>query len=227
MQNITKSISNKAIIEAFNLRYACKRFDTNKIISDEDLHTILECARLSPSSFGFEPWKFIVLQNKTIREKLIPLCWGGKHALKEASCFVIILARRKEDTLANSQYISDMMQKVQKLPIHIQEIKREFYKKFQEKDFNLLQTDRAIFDWACKQTYIVLGNMMSVAALLGIDSCAIEGFGQDAVDKLLANEGVFDLKHFGVSVMIGFGYRRENPKYPKTRQDFNQVVEFI
>jgi nitroreductase len=218
-------MDRKEIIEAFNFRHACKIFDRDKKISDEDFNTILEVARLSPSSFGFEPWRFIVVQDMNLREKLLPVTWGAQNILPTASHYVIILARKKPTLLYNSDYITHMMYDIHKIPEDKAEARRAKYKKFQEEDFKLLESDRAIFDWASKQTYIALGNMMSVAAMLGVDSCAVEGFEMDKIEPILRDEFGVDTKTFGVSVMVGFGYRI-NPQPKKTRQPLNDIVEW-
>jgi nitroreductase len=219
-------MDSKEILEAFNFRYACKIFDKNRKISDEDFNTILEVARLSPSSFGFEPWKFVVIDSMDIREKMLPIVWGAQNTLPTASKFVVILARKKPTLLYNSDYITHMLYDIHKIPKEKAEARREKYKKFQEDDFKLLESNRAIFDWASKQTYIALGNMMSVAAMLGIDSCAIEGFDLEKTEELLSKEIGFDRSIFGVSVMVAFGYRlNEQPK--KTRQPLEDIVEYI
>lgn len=79
---------------------------------------------------------------------------------------------------------------------------------FQKQDFQL-DTDRALLDWAGKQTYIALGNMMTAAAEIGIDSCPIEGFPIKAMHDLLEEEGLLDNGSFELSVMCAFGYRNE------------------
>lgn len=113
------------------------------------------------------------------------------------------------------------------MPEDVMSMMRNAYSNFQEKDFNLLENDRAIFDWASKQTYIALANMMTAAAMRGIDSCPIEGFNQEAVETLLADEGLINRDHFGVSVMAGFGYRDEEPHREKTRQPLEDIVEWV
>lgn len=220
------SNEKQAILDAFQFRHACKKFDPAKAVSEEDFSVILEAARLSPSSFGFEPWKFLVLQSPEIREKLRPVSWGAINSFNGASHFVILLARKKADTLFDSDYVTRIMTEVQKLPSEIAEQKRKAYEGFQRKDFNLLESDRALFDWASKQTYIALGNMLTTAALLRIDSCPIEGFNREAVEKILQEEGILDTEHFGVSVMASFGYRAAEP-YPKTRQSLDSVVQWV
>jgi len=211
------------ILEAFNFRHACKIFDKTKKISKEDFNLILQSARLSPSSFGFEPWRFLIVQDMSLREKLLPVTWGAQNILPTASHYVIILARKKPSLLYNSDYITHMLYDVHKFSKEKAESRREKYKKFQEQDFKLLQSNRAIFDWACKQTYIALGNMMSVAAMLKIDSCAIEGFEMDKIESIIKEHFKINTDIWGVSVMVGFGYRL-NEQPPKTRQNLNDIV---
>lgn len=219
--------TKEKILKAYQFRHACKEFDVNKKVSDEDFHFILETGRLSPSSFGFEPWKFVVIQNQDIRNKLLPVAWGAQKQLPTASHFVVILARKKEDMIYDSSYISNFMKNIQQLPEEVVTMKRGFYKAFQETDFQLFESDRAMFDWASKQTYIALGNMMTAAAQIGIDSCPIEGFHQEKVEAILKEEGIVSGDTFGVSVLVAFGYRAEEPKRDKTRQTMDMVVEWI
>jgi len=219
-------MDKEKIIEAFNFRHACKIFDKNRKINDKDFKIILESARLSPSSFGFEPWKFVVVDSMDIREKMLPIIWGAQNTLPTASKFVVILARKKPSMLYNSDYITHMLYNIHKIPKEKAEARRAKYKKFQENDFKLLENNRAIFDWASKQTYIALGNMMSVAAMLSIDSCAIEGFDLKRAEKLLAKELGFNSDIFGISVMVAFGYRL-NEQPIKTRQPLSDIVEYI
>jgi len=99
-------------------------------------------------------------------------------------------------------------------------------KTFQE-DFHLLENERYLFDWASKQTYIPLGNMMTAAAQIGIDSCPIEGFNYNQVHDILKNEGLLEDGKFDVSVMVAFGYRIHEPKREKTRRSLDQVVQWV
>jgi nitroreductase len=219
-------MSKEEILEFLNFRHACKIFDSSKRVKKEDFELILESARLSPSSFGFEPWRFYVLESKEIRKKLLPIVWGAQDTLLSSSYYVVILARKKPSMLYNSSYITHMLYDIHKIPKEKAEARRAKYKKFQEDDFKLLQSDRAIFDWACKQTYIALANMMSVAAMLKIDSCAIEGFDMQKCDELLSKELGYNQDEFGLSVMVAFGYRL-NPQPTKTRQPLKDIVKFV
>ena len=83
-------------LETHQTRFACKTFESSKTIEKEDLEFILEVARLSPSSVGLEPWKFMVVQEKTLREKLKPLCWN-QNQITDASELIVILSRTKEN----------------------------------------------------------------------------------------------------------------------------------
>lgn len=218
------SSMNETILDAFRFRFACKEFDPEKAVSDEDFNTILEAARLSPSSFGYEPWRLIVLRDPTVRAKLPDIAWGARNSLKGASHFVVLLARKKIDTVYDSDYLTHIMRDIQQMPEEVTATRREAFRKFQEHDFRLLESDRAIFDWAGKQTYIALANMLTAAALLRVDACPIEGFDREAVDALFAGAGLYDPEHFGVSVMAGFGYRAKGPHREKTRQPPEDVI---
>lgn len=166
MNKDVKETKKQEILEAFHFRHACKVFDPDKKISDQDFTFILETARLSPSSFGYEPWKFVVIQKKELREKIKPYALGAQSQLDTASHFVIILSRNVKDMHYDSTYIQKM-DDLKGIPRESQKMKHAFYKKFQEADFNLLQSDRAMLDWASKQTYIALANMMTSAAQIG------------------------------------------------------------
>lgn len=216
---------SSSILKPFYDRYACKKFDPSKVISDEDFHTILEAGRLSPSSFGFEPWKFLVVRSQALRDALFPLSSGGQASLAGASHFVIFLARKEADLRPDTDYITHMLYDVHHIPKEGAEARRAYYTQFQNELFKLTSAD-AIFEWASKQTYIALGNMLTTAAALGIDSCPIEGFNKEKVNALLVDKGIFDPTHFGVSLMAGFGYRADTPR-EKTRQALEDIVEYI
>jgi nitroreductase len=214
------------ILQAYNFRYATKKFDETRKISDEDFNFILETGRLSPSSFGWEPWKFIVVQNMDMREKLKEFSWGAQDKLQNASHFVLLLAR-KSGMKADSDYLKYISRDIQRLPENIVDMKLDFFRNFQQNDFDLTD-DRKLFDWSSKQLYIPLGNMMTSAAQIGIDSCPIEGFNRDKVEAMLSSEGKLDLEQFGLTAMVAFGYRaKDTVVHPKTRQPMEAVVEWI
>lgn len=219
----TPNISKEEILNAFQFRHATKEFDPTKTISDEDMRFILETAHLSPSSFGFEPWHFIVVQDKELRESLKPVAWGAPLKLDTASHFVLGLSMKAPMVKHDSDYIMHMMKDVKQLPEDVIEMYSKFYREFQERDFNL-DSDKKLFDWASKQTYISLGNMMTAAALTGIDSCPIEGFHQEKAEALLKDKFGVDTDKYGLSFMVAFGYRKANPEFGKSRRNFEDIV---
>ncbi len=219
----TSNISKKDIINAFQFRHACKEFDSKKSLSDEDINFILQTANLSPSSFGFEPWHFVVVQNKELRELLKPIAWGAPLKLDTASHFILGLSMKAPMTKWDSDYIMHMMKDVKQFPEDVIEMYSKFYREFQESDFDL-DTDKKLFDWASKQTYIALANMMTSAALIGIDSCPIEGFHEEKVERLLKEEFDIDTDNYGLSYMVAFGYRKEEPAHPKSRRNIEDII---
>ncbi len=219
----TPNIAKEEIINAFNFRHATKEFDATKTISDDDMKFILEAAHLSPSSFGFEPWHFIVVQDKELRELLKPVAWGAPLKLDTASHFVLGLSMKAPMVKHDSEYIMHMMKDVKQLPAEVIEMYSKFYREFQERDFDL-DTDKKLFDWSSKQTYIALGNMMTAAALTGIDSCPIEGFHQEKAEALLKEKFGVDTDKYGLSFMSAFGYRKADPEFGKSRRNYNDIV---
>ncbi|RDU73342.1 NAD(P)H-dependent oxidoreductase [Helicobacter aurati] len=220
-------LDNDKILESCNFRHACKSFDSTQKIAEHDFMTILESARLSPSSFGLEPWKFLVIRDMSLRDKIYHNAWGGQDSLKNGSEFIIILARKHIDLYPNSEYVWHIMRNVHNIREEGCKLRSEFYERFQKDDFAIYNDEQRIFDWACKQCYIALANMMNTAALLGIDSLPIEGFHQKHIEHILKEEKNIDSKHFGVAVMVAFGYRLKEPKHSKTRQALEDIVQFL
>lgn len=214
---------NHRILEALRFRHACKTFDPAKPVSEAEFSTILEAAVLSPSSFGQEPWKFLVVQDPALREKLRPVAWGAQGQLATATHFVVILARTPRHMRYDSAYIDRHLREIEKLPPDIVERKRGAFEEFQKDDFRLLESGRALWDWAAKQCYLPLANMMTVAALLGIDSCPIEGFQSEAVTRILAEDFGVDPEDFRPAVMVAFGHRI-NPQPEKRRTPAAELI---
>ncbi len=219
----TPNIAKEDILNAFQYRHATKEFDATKKVSDENINYILKTANLSPSSFGFEPWHFVVVQDKALRELLKPVAWGAPLKLDTASHFVLGLSMKAPMVKHDSDYVLHMMKEVKQMPEDVIDMYSKFYREFQERDFDL-DTDNKLFDWSSKQTYIALGNMMTSAALIGIDSCPIEGFHQEKAETLLREKFGIDTDKYGLSFMVAFGYRKADPEFAKTRRDFEDIV---
>ena len=129
------------------------------------------------------------MQNRALRDKLKPVAWGMQTTLDDASHVVIILA--KKHARYDSAFFDAIVKKRSSNDTEAQRIYQR-YRDFQTNDLRIADDERALFDWACKQTYIALANMMTGAAMLGIDSCAIEGMHYDSVNRILSEEGLLD-----------------------------------
>ena len=218
-------LDKQAILDAYQFRHACKAYDPARKISDDDFRFILETGRLSPSSFGLEPWRFVVVQEPQTRALIRDMAWGAREKVMECSHFVVILARQPAMLSPDGDYLPRFMREVQHLPEEAVQMRLRFFRNFSEKDFELAGHPRAFYDWACKQTYIALGNMLTASAMIGVDSTAIEGFPLEAMNSALAGRGLYDPAQFKLSVMAAFGYRLNAPQ-PKTRQRLQDVVQW-
>lgn len=211
------------VLNAFHYRASTRSYDGNRKIPAADFHYILELGRLSPSSVGSEPWQFLVIQNALLRQKLKPVSWGMANTVETASHIVVILA--KKNARYDSSYFDAVIAR-RGLSGEAKEKALGVYRKFQTEDIAILDNERTLFDWASKQTYIALANMMTGAALIGVDSCPIEGFNYAEVNRILAEAGLFDPTEWGGSVMATFGYRDKDIR-PKSRKTFEDVVRFV
>ena len=217
------TIAKTEILDAFHHRAATRHYDGNRKISDEDMRFILELGRLSPSSVGSEPWRFVVVQNQALRDAIKPVGWGVAAQLDDCSHLVVILAKK------NARYDSAFMREVlirRGLSGEALAAGLARYKQFQVEDMKQAANEQTLFDWACKQTYIALANMMTGAAMIGIDSCPIEGFNYAAVNQIFADVGIFDPNEWGIAVMATFGYRSKEIK-AKARKPFDEVVQWV
>ena len=207
---------NNDFTEAMDFRHACKAFDESKTISDEQMHYILEAGRKSPSSFGMEGWKFLVITNEALKAKLRPACWDQVQ-ITSSSHLVIVLAAIENVKVESGEVKKRFARR--EMPKESLDMYMDIYAKHLEQT---LSSDENIYHWTAKQSYIALGNMMTAAAFIGIDSCPIEGFDKDKVEELLS----LDTSKWQVSVLVPFGYRI-NEQSSHQRLDFDDVVEYI
>ncbi|MCT7562234.1 NAD(P)H-dependent oxidoreductase [Aliarcobacter butzleri] len=208
----------KTFMEAMEFRHACKIFDETKKISDEDMKFILEVGRKSPSSFGQEGWKFLVITNEELKAKLRPFCWDQPQ-VTTCSHLVIILAAI--EAVKPESGIPALRFARREMP----QEKKDFYNKLYKDHLTVtkvLDGDENVYSWTARQTYIAAGNMMTAAAIKGIDSCPIEGFDKAKVEEVLG----LDTKKFQLSMILPFGYRI-NPQSTQMRLPFEEVIEFI
>jgi nitroreductase len=204
----------KKFTDILSFRHACKLFDANKKISKEDEQAIIEFGRLSPSSFGIEPWHFLVINDLALREKLKPACW--QQAQVTTSSFVVVyLSYLPYNFRTNNAVIKQRLWR--------RSLEEERYQQYSRRVADYL-SEQNTGEWAKRQTYIALANMMTGAASLGIDSCPIEGFESEAVKAVLADH--VDWLKYDLVVLAAFGYR-VNEQPAKIREPLESIATFI
>ncbi|PSM51324.1 nitroreductase family protein [Campylobacter blaseri] len=206
--------------ESLSYRYACKVFDENKKVQDGDFSEILEACRLSPSSFGLEHWDLLLVENEKIKKEMGKACWNQPQ-ITTCSHLVVILAKL-EDLKPNSPYIKSMVEKKvgknsEKYPILL-----DIINNFLDKNFS--NDDKKKYGWSKAQCFLAAQNMMSMAAVLGIDSCPIEGFIEEKLNEILD----IDPNKNRVALLLTFGYRDniQKPK-PKIRKNLDEFFKII
>jgi len=213
------AISPEQLLSALQWRYATKRFDPARHIPASIWDSLEESLVLTPSSFGLQPWKFMVIENPEIRRQLREVSWGQTQ-VTDASHYVVLTARDHLEDEDISAWVSRMAE--------VQGITPETlapYHKVMEGFIAPMEQD-ARYTWNARQVYIALGQLMSSAALLGIDSCPMEGFDPPAYDRILGLEG----SGYKTVVACALGYRSEDDKYgsaPKARFDRGRVITRI
>lgn len=203
-------------MDAMNFRHACKIFDETKKISDEDMRFILEAGRKSPSSFGMEAWKFLVITNDALKAKLKPLCWDQAQ-ITSCSHLVIILAGINSVKVESGEVEKRFARR------EMPQEQLDFYINLYANHLkDTLSSDEKIYAWTAKQSAIAAANMMTAAACIKIDSCPIEGFEKKKVEELLE----IDPSQYQLSLVLPFGYRLHEQS-TQLRLSFDEVVEYI
>jgi len=198
-------------------RHACKMFDENRKISDKEINYILEVGRASPSSFGMEAWKFLVITNHELKAKLQPACWNQPQ-ITSCSHLIILLAG-----IENAKPSSGEPQKrFARRPLSQEQIDG-YINLYSNHLRDTLSSDTNIYHWTARQCYIAGANMMTAGAFIGIDSCPIEGFDKNQVEEEILE---LDTTLYQVAMLLPFGYR-VNEQSAQLRLDFDEVVEFI
>ena len=207
---------NNEFMDAMDFRHACKVFDESKKISDEDMKYILEIGRKSPSSFGMEAWKYLVITNEELKAKLRPACWDQ---VQVTSCSHLVVILAGIDSVKVESGLPKKKFSRREIPQETLDFYLGLYASHLEKT---LSSDENIYSWTSKQSYIAAGNMMSGAAFIGIDSCPIEGYDKERIEDILE----LDTSKYQLSLVLPFGYRI-NEQSSQLRLDFDEVVEFI
>lgn len=182
------------LIKSLNWRYATKAFDKERVLSEELMNQIEDSLVLSPSSFGLQPWKFLVITDDAIKEKLLPLSWNQTQ-VTECSHFIVLLAKT-ETTDCDIDVFLDSIAKTRS-------VSRKDLAQYEEmmKGFLGNMSGEQQFQWAKNQVYIALGQLLASAAILKVDACPMEGITPPEFDKILNIEG------YQTVVACALGYR--------------------
>ena len=215
-----RPIQNEALIQQLRWRYATKKFDPARKISDEDWETLEEALVLTPSSFGLQPWKFFVVSNPVLREKLLPVSWGQRQVI-DASHLVVFAIRKNLGTEDLDHYLRRMAE-VRGIGVASLDPFRKIVAGFLSRD----PSEFNVNEWATRQVYIALGNFMTSAALIGIDTCPMEGLEPAQYDQVLGLAGL----GYATVVACPAGYRASDDKYavtPKVRFPASEMIQRI
>ncbi len=196
-------IAAEILLESLNWRYATKTFDATRKIPSDEWNSLEKSLILTPSSFGLQPWKFIVITDSAVKESLVPASWGQRQ-LADCSHVVVFAVKTDMDETHVTSYIESTAA-LRGVPVDsLTPFKNIILGFISNPPFGL-----TVKDWLTRQAYIALGNLMTSAALLGIDSCPMEGFDPAQYDEILA------LNALGLRSVVTatLGYRSADDKY--------------
>lgn len=187
---------NEQLIKALNTRYATKKFDASKKLDSAQVDTILEAVRLTPTSYGLQLMKIVVVEDPAVREKLVAHSFGQKQ-VSEASHLLILCREKEVDESHISNYISTISS-TRNIPL---ENLHGFQEMMKKSILPMAEDTRNV--WMEKQVYIALGNLLTACAILNVDACPMEGFSKKDYDEVLQLHD----KNLSSIVIIPIGFR--------------------
>ncbi|MBE9028169.1 NAD(P)H-dependent oxidoreductase [filamentous cyanobacterium LEGE 11480] len=217
---MSQAATPESALQQLQWRYATKVFDSSKKIPDDAWKVLEQSLVLSPSSFGLQPWKFFVIENADIRQELLGHSW--KQAQVVDASHLVVFAIKKDLNAADVDRYINRMASVQGVPAENLAGFGGMIKGFMEKPPYPLDMD----GWSTRQVYIALGQFMTTAAMMGIDTSPLEGFSPSKYDEVLK----LGEQGYSSVVVCGAGYRSTDDKYgekPKVRYPTEEVVEYI
>jgi nitroreductase len=213
-------ISTQQLLQALNWRYATKHFDASKKIPADVWLALEKALVLTPTSWGLQPYKFLVVNNPAKRAELLPHSRHQKQVV-DASHFVVFAART-EMTEADVDKMIRRASEVRKIPIE----SLHGYRSAIVGDILNGPRSKVVHEWAARQVYIALGNLMTCAAILGVDACPMEGIEPVEFDQILNLNG----SGYATVVACALGYRAAGDKYAslaKVRYEIQDLVQTV
>ena len=214
----TSTVSNDTLLAQLNWRYATKKFDPAKRIPDSDWAALEQALILTPTSYGLQPYKFLILTDPALRAQLVPASWGQTQPV-DCSHYVIFAARAQNTEADVDRYIARMAEVRGAAPEAL-----AGFKKVLMGDVVDGPRGQVALEWAARQSYIALGNFMTSAALVGVDTCPMEGFEPAKYDEILG----LPAQGFRAVVACAAGYRAADDKYaalPKVRFPASEIID--
>lgn len=204
------------IIESLEWRYATKKFDNTKLLSQDKIDTLSKAFNLTATSYGLQPLRLVIIQNKELQRELTAFSWNQQQ-IADASHILVICVEKNLD----EKYINSYFEKVKKIRNTSEEIlnpfKEQLISSFSTKSYE------EIGNWAAKQAYIALGNLLTVCALEEIDSCPMEGFLPEKYDEILA----LNDKGLQSVLVLPVGYRASDDMFAgfkKVRRTLEETI---
>lgn len=206
-------------IKSLQWRYAVKKFDENKTLTETQINTLKEAFNLTATSYGLQPVSMVVIHNKTIQKKLVEYSWNQQQIAQASHVLVLCIPN-----LYNEKDVEEYFDLVKKIRNTPEEILNPF-KNFLMENFKQ-KSPEELFQWNKNQAYIALGNLMTVCALEKIDSCPMEGFVPEKYDEVLN----LTSKNLKSVLVLPIGYRAEDDfmkDLQKVRKETNKIVHNI
>jgi len=197
------TISTDALLAALQWRYAVKQFDAARTIDDRTWSALEDSLVLTPSSIGLQPWKFIVVTDAAMKAKLQPAAWNQAQ-VSDCSHFLVMTVRQDLDEAHVDRHLARMSE-VQGTPV-------EALAKFRGMvtgNLDKAREEGRLDIWQTHQIYIALGNFMTAAAIIGVDTCPMEGFQSEQFDEILG----LNATPYASVVCCAAGYRASSDKY--------------
>lgn len=204
---------------ALQWRYATKQFNPALPIEESTWQALLDTLVLTPSSFGLQPWKFFVIENPALRESLRALAWNQSQ-VTDASRFIVLAARTDLTAEDIDAWINRRAEVSGTTPDTLAPM-RDVIEGFAAR---MTAEERRI--WNTRQIYIALGNLMTAAAAIGVDTCPMEGIDPTGFDKVLGLDG----SGYATVVACALGYRNPEDRFasmPKARYERDQVISVL
>ncbi len=212
---LNATLDAETLLRVLDARYAVKLFDANRKIDDATWQTLEKALVLSPSSFGLQPWKFVVITDDALKAELLPHAWN-QPSVTSASHLVVFFAK---NVLGDED-----VQKLMTATAEIRHMSQESLDGYAGMIGGAIShmAPEDMLNWNKRQVYIALGQLLASAALLGVDACPMEGFVGPKFDEILGVEG------YSATVIATAGYRSPDDKYgdlPKVRYSQSELIE--